>query len=165
MLMVLVIITSSLVISTSPVDRVTEAAVVAALKHTDYPPAKNDHTSMSMMMLYVCVPLVVLAFILCAVVVIYLRSRRQRKIHHAVPSHQNAAFDNAVYSLPPPIRFDSRVAPPTGQSDVCDTTSLPPPYEENPYDEIPAFWGEKGGVQDESKHSICRHGGIFHHVG
>ena len=148
MLPVPVVVTSELNTPSSSSDLVTGAVVVAAVEQNDDPPTKNDNTSMSMMMLYVCVPLVVLAFILCAVVVLYFRSRRQRKIHHV--GHQNPAFDNAVYALPPPIRVESRVAPPTGQSN--DTISLPPPYEEDPYDEIPAFWGKKGGIPDDSKH-------------
>ena len=147
MLPVPVVVTSDLNTPSIPVDLVTEAVVIAALEQNNDPPTKNDNTSMSMMMLYVCVPLVVIGFILCAVVVLYLRSSRKRKIQHL--GHQNPAFDNAVYALPPPIRVDSRVAPPTGQSD--DTISLPPPYEEDPYDEIPAFWG-KSGIPDDSKH-------------
>ena len=139
----------------SVVNHVTGTAVVAAVRNHEVPAAKKKHPSISMLILYICLPLVLLAFIICAVVLIYLRLKRRRKIRHELPAYQNPAYDNTIYALPPPLRAAQR-EPPAAESRVYDTLSLPPPYEEeeSPYDEIGAVGGKKDGVAGDSKHCV-----------
>ncbi|KAK2156571.1 hypothetical protein NP493_1958g00023 [Ridgeia piscesae] len=100
-----------------------------------------------MMSVYIGVPLVLMAFIVCAIVILYLRLSRLRTIHYSTGPIGNPVYDEAIFTLPTPA-FSVARASPSSDVNIYDTISPPPPYEDGPFDGKAVAGGKADGPPD-----------------
>jgi len=92
--------------------------------------------------LYICLPLALLGLLVGVLLLIYFRYRRRRKTREAAVVFTTPGYDNTIYALPQPV---------DGVGRPSDAVSLPPPYEESPYETIADFSGKKSGLSDDGR--------------
>lgn len=112
--------------------------VVAGQVQRHGPEAKRSSTD-HLIVLYTCLPLALLGILIGVLLFVYFRYRKRRKIQEAAVVFTTPGYDNTIYALPQPVHGTGRPS---------DGASLPPAYEESPYETIADFTDKKNGLPD-----------------